>query len=218
MPAGLEPAFWDAEKGAVKWDDLTKEVAALRTAKAEWENARSTVPESPDKYEFKLPEGFQVPEGLQMNPDDPRLPMVRKMAHEGQFTQKQFELLARMDAEFKANEMAEFNKRAKAEGEKLGPDGGKARVDAVTRGLSGALGEQMTKHLVPMMVGAIQVQAFEHLLSKLSAQGTATAGYAPGAQTPNKAISDDEWNRMSQTEKMTFAIENSAKAPAQKRA
>lgn len=218
MPAGLEPVFWDAEKGSVKWDDLNREVAALRTAKAEWDNARSAVPESPDNYEFKLPEGFQVPEGLVLNPDDPRLPMARKMAHEGQFTQKQFELLARMDAEFKAAEAAEFNRLIKAEGEKLGPDGGKARRDAVTRGLVGQLGEAATRHLVPMMVGVAQVQAFEALLSKIANQGATTNGYSPAAQTPKKVISDDEWGKMSQTERMAFAIQNAAKQQAQKRA
>lgn len=216
MPDGLEVGFWDAEKGEVKWSDLNKEMAALRTAKAEWDNARSIVPENPDKYEFKLPEGFQLPEGLQVNPDDPRLPMVRKLAHEGQFTQKQFEALIRMEAEAKAVETAEFNKRAKAEGEKLGPDGGKARVEAVTRGLVGQLGEGMAKHLVPMMVGAIQVQAFEQILSKLSAQGAGANGYAPGGAGGGQKISDEEWNRMTPTERMTYAIQNSAKA--QKRA
>ncbi len=212
MPAGLEPHFWDAEKGAVKWDDLTKEIGALRTAKAEWENARSAVPESPDKYEFKLPEGFQVPEGLQMNPEDPRLPMVRKLAHEGQFSQKQFELLARMDAEFKAAEMAEFNKRAKAEGERLGPDGGKARVEAVTRGLVAQVGEDAAKHLVPMMVGAVQVQLFEKLLAKLSGQGTATGGYAPAGQPASQKISEEEWARLTPTEKFAYAHKNASAA------
>ncbi|MGL4297114.1 MAG: hypothetical protein ACRCTG_15485 [Aestuariivirga sp.] len=217
MPDGLEPAFWDAEKGEVKWGDLSKEVAALRTAKAEWENAKSVVPENPDKYEFKLPEGFQAPEGMQLNPDDPRLPLVRKLAHEANLSQKQFEALIRMDAEVKAAEVAQFNARMKAEQEKLGPDGGKARVEAVTRGLVGQVGQEMAKHLVPMMVGAVQVQAFEQLLSKLSAQGTATAGYTPGNAAGTGRISDEEWNRMTPTERMTFAIQNSAK-PVAKRA
>jgi hypothetical protein len=210
MPAGLDAAYWDGEKGAVKWEDLNKHLAELRTAKAEFDNARSVVPETPDKYEFKLPEGFTPPEGLQLDPNDARLPEVRKLAHEAGLNQKQFEALIRMDAQIKAQEMQAFQATLKAEQQKLGPDGGKARVEAVTRGLTAQVGEAGAKHLVPMMVSAAQVQAFEQLLSKIGNQGTATAGYAPGQGTPQKGISEEEWGKLSPTEKFAYARERRA--------
>lgn len=212
MPAGLDAAFWDPATGSIKFDDLNKEIAALRTAKAEWDNARSAVPESPDKYEFKVPEGFALPEGMSLNTDDPRLPEVRKMAHEARLSQEQFEALIKIDVAAKAMEKQALNRRLEQEQEKLGPDKGKARVEAVVRGLTGAVGEADAKHLVPMMVSAAQVQAFERLLGRVVNQGQATAGYQPGGQAGKSVMSDEEWNRLSPTEKFAMARERQQQA------
>lgn len=210
MPSGLDLAYWDQEKGAVKWDALNSEIAALKTAKAEWDNAKSVLPESPDKYEVKLPEGFQLPDGMTINADDPRLPEVRKLAHENGFTQKQFESLLKMDATLKQAEAKQMQEALTREQGRLGPDGGKARIDAVVRGLTAHVGEEGAKHLVAMLVSANQVQSFETLLGKMAAQGAASGGYQPGQGGVTKQWTEEEWSKLSAAERFTAARQGRA--------
>lgn len=67
-PEGLDDKFWDAATG-VKVGDLVEHLRELEAKAA----AREDVPGEAESYDLKLPEGFEVPKGLEIEfkADDP---------------------------------------------------------------------------------------------------------------------------------------------------
>lgn len=208
-PAGLDASFWDAEKGEIKFDDLGKELAALKTFKAEAEAKFAGVPDEPGKYEVKLPDDFKLPDGIEINVDDPRVGMAREIAHKAGLTQEQFSRMIQIDAQIKAAEAKQFAEVMAAEAQKIGPDGGKARVGAIETALAARVGPEHMKHIRAMIVSAAQVNALEALVKSMSTQGGTSAAYQPGGGAP-QGMTEDAWARMTPTEKFNYAYTKKA--------
>jgi len=172
-------------------------------------------PENADDYEMRLPETFAFPETARFgrddtsfDSDDPRMGLARNFAHANKLTQNQFENLIAIGVNADLAEQAAINEALKAEVEALGAKA-KERVKAVTDWLGAKLGGEAAAALVPMLMTAKQVQAFERLmqLNRGAVPGNPGAGREPGTSE----MSDAEYDSLSVLEKLTYARRNAGR-------
>lgn len=211
-PDYIPENWWDGDKG-FKADDFN----ALVARDAERAAELAQVPEAADKYEaklpatFKLPEGFKLPDGQEaaINPDDPRVAAARDFAFANKMSQAGFESLLEMGIQMDISEQGRLDEALKEQVEKLGTKG-QERVEAVTSWLGAKLGGELAGALAPMLYTAKQVEAFEALmrLNRGVVPGSPGAGRDPAGKTH---ISDEEYAKMSPTEKINYARQNSKK-------
>lgn len=206
-PEGLPDSYWDAEKNAVKTDDLVKRFNELSTKDAADAVRKNSLPASADAYKVELPKEFVMPSGVEFKFDEkaPELAQARAMAHAKGWTQQDFSEALGIFAAAKIGEEAQINTARAAEVTKLGATG-PARVDAVTQWMDA----QGLGVLKSTMVTAAQVQAWEAHITRLTSQGT-----APFSQQHRTA---PEQNKIPGYESMSFeqrrhAQEQRAAAP-----
>lgn len=208
-PDYIPENFWDADKG-FKADDLN----ALVALKAEQDSRAASVPASKDEYKVALPaefkiEGLEIKEGESLiDETDPRISFARDFAHSQGFTQPQFEGLIALGVQMDFAEQNSLNEAFKAQAEALGGKG-KERVEAVTNWLGAKLGGEAAAALAPMIMTAKQVQAFERIM-QLN-RGAVPGNPGAGRDTGKADISDEEYAKMSSTEKINYARQNSKK-------
>lgn len=208
-PDYIPENFWDADKG-FKADDLN----ALVALKAEQDSRAASVPANKDEYKIALPAEFKI-EGLEIkegespiDENDPRISFARDFAHSQGFTQPQFEGLIALGVQMDIAEQTSLNEAFKAQAEALGGKG-KERVEAVTNWLGAKLGGEAAAALAPMIMTAKQVQAFERIM-QLN-RGAVPGNPGAGRDTGKADISDEEYAKMSPTEKINYARQNSKK-------
>jgi len=158
-PDWLPESYWDAEKG-LKADDWKAHLATLQTEAEQAKARMAGVPEKADAYELKLPEGEKMPDGFQLNPDDPRVAMAREFAHANKLTQAEFQGLVALDTKIKQAETDWVRQQSAEAFKRLGPNG-QARVEAVKASIEARVGKELAPHLVAMLVTDNQVVAFE---------------------------------------------------------
>lgn len=172
-------------------------------------------PDSDEGYEMRLPETFEFPEKTQFGRDDaffdsndPRMALARKFAHTNKLTQDQFENLIAIGVKADLAEQAVLNEALQAEVEALGGKA-KERVKAVADWLGAKLGGDAAAALVPMLMTATQVRAFERLM-QLN-RGAVPGNPGAGRDTGKADISDEEYDGMSMSEKFAYARRNSGR-------
>ncbi|ASY64474.1 hypothetical protein SJ05684_c30500 [Sinorhizobium sojae CCBAU 05684] len=210
-PDYIPEDWWDAETG-FKADDFN----ALVAFKAEHDANLAQVPDSADKYEVKLPQDFKLPEGFKLaegqetfiDESDPRVAAAREYAHANKFSQAQFEGLIALGAQA---DIAEQTKLSEAVEEQRTQLGSKAqdRINAVTTWLGAKVGGELAAALTPLMYTAKSVQAFEALM-RLN-RGDVPGNPGAGRDAGRTEISDDEWAKMSPTQRINYAREHSKK-------
>lgn len=210
-PDYIPENFWDADKGF-----KTEDFNGLVAFKAEHDANLAQVPAKPDAYEvklpkdFKLPDGFELPEGQEspIDADDPRISHLREFAHANQMSQSQFEGMVALGAQMDIAEKASIDAALAEQSEKLGAKG-KERVSAVTTWLGAKIGGELAQAIAPMLFTAKQVEAFEALM-RLN-RGAVSGNPGSGRDSGKPQLSDEEYNKMSPTEKINYARQNSAK-------
>lgn len=181
-PDSIPEKFWDAEKGAVKTDDLINSHRELEGWKASVESLGAQVPEKPDGYKLELPKDVELPEGLEFkpNPDDPRVAPLREWAHKHRIPQDALSELYGVEAQAAIQSFKADKEFAEAEMQKLG-EKGPERVKAVEAWIDAVAGDkdaaQAGKDLLSFSDG---VKLFENLM-KLQAGPTAVRSGAEGA-------------------------------------
>jgi hypothetical protein len=192
-PEWLHERFYDAEKKAARFNDLAKSFGEAekklftrtddlkKQIEREFHEVRTKArPESPDKYEAKLPKDFSLPEGTTYTPDEahPMMKWWRGFAHEQGFGQEVFEQgIAQfvMGLEHAAPDIS-------AEIAKLG-ENGQVRVGNVETFIKANVGEQHAKALAPFVTSAAAVEALEAMIEK----GMGKRLAVPNVQTGGKA-------------------------------
>lgn len=169
-PEGLSPSFWDGDKNEVKLNDLIADHGNLSKFKTESEARFKDRPESPDKYELKLPETVKLPEGAEFRfePDSPLMKTARQLAFDSGRGQAGFEemlgLYAQSLIDMGAEDETFAAEQYQAEMTKLG-DKAKDRTDAVDSYLKANLSEDEYKALSAVTTTAAAVQAVEKLMT-----------------------------------------------------
>ncbi|WP_152413169.1 hypothetical protein [Brucella anthropi] len=203
-PDYLPEELWD-EKAGFKADAYNDLVAFKANRDAEL----AQVPESADKYEvrlpatFKLPDDVKVPEGeMVLNTDDPRIQLLREVAHSQNWSQAQFEDVLAMGVNMDIGDNKRLQEAAAAEREKLGSRGAD-RVNAVTTFLDAKIGKEHAGALRGMMFTAKQVEAFEALQRLV--RGDVRGNPNGGRDATPTELSDEEYQKLSPTERINYA-------------
>ena len=200
LPEGLPESFWDAEAKAVKVDDLVKSYADLNKFKTDQEAALSKRPESPDKYELKLPETFEMPEGMgfTFEADSELAKLGRDLAHAKGLDQEGFvnEILTpyvqheMAKAQQAQTEAEEFYKTEKAKlGEKADD-----RINAVDAYLKANFTPEQAEALSGAAITAPGVEAIEKLIGIAAGPQIKTGDAGAGAN----AITQEKLAEMQQ--------------------
>jgi hypothetical protein len=183
------------------------DVAVLMQTKAAADLRKTQVPASADAYETRLPEGLQLPAGIEFsfNKDSAEIKALQTWAFSQGFTGQQYrEMLGHYANSVAAQELIVAN-AAKAEVEKLGAMG-TARVTAVDQWLRGLLGDDHGKAVRGMMVTSKIVEGLEKLMTKFVSQGAASFrqdGREPPGQ-PGR-VSEEAYAAMSPAERWDYA-------------
>lgn len=182
MPDGLSENFWDAESGQVKLDDLIASHTELSTFKQTAEEQFANRPETADAYELSLPEGFELPEGVnfEFQPDSALAKLGRDLAFAKGLSQQDFqEQILKPYIEHELGKIAQdetdAEEFAKAEVNKLGEQG-QERLDAVDNWLQKSLSEDAYKALQPATTTAAGIEALEILMKGSGAPVVQTTG------------------------------------------
>lgn len=202
-PDYLPDAFWDAEKGEPKAGALSEALTKLGELEAAQAERAKQVPEKAEGYEPALPEGFKMPDGIeiQLDTNDPVYAAAREFAKERGLTQAEFSNMLALEAQRVATEHQKLSAAVAAERTKLG-ENRIARLDAVDSFLKGRLPEAQASALSNMLVTAAQVEAFETLMSSLTGDGV--GGFSQQGQGAKSSVSEDDWNRMSLEDRINY--------------
>lgn len=207
-PDYIPETFWDGDKG-FKADDFNAIIA--RDAERSAELAQ--VPPSADKYEVKLPHDFKL-DGLELkdgespiNPDDPRVAAARDFAHANKMSQSQFEGLVAMGVQIDVTEASRLQEALGKQVEALGAKG-QDRVTAVKQWVSAKLPAKQAEAILGTLYTRDQIEGFEALMRmNRGVPGNPGAGRDSG----NAELSDEEYEKMSPTERINYARQHSKK-------
>jgi hypothetical protein len=199
-PEGIPDSFWDDAAG-VKIPEMVSRMTELEALKAEIDGKKAAVPESADKYEAKLPESLELPEGVEfkIDPDDPLLSVARQVAHQAGLDQSGFEAMIGLYAQQRVAEMKDLDGARARQMEALGSNA-QARVDAAKTFVTAAAGPdamQYFDHVLQLKGG---VEAFEKIMQRASSGGLPSFS-GKGREGGGDAVSDDDWAKMSPTER-----------------
>ena len=208
-PEGLDDRFFDPEAG-VKWADLTKEYGELSALKAEVEAKSQALPKSADEYKIAFPDGYEVPEGFQIDEKSPLWQQGRDMAHKAGLTQEQFNAAAATMVDIIAKQEsgaeAYFADYAKAESAKLGPQAA-AMADAVTQWVEKSFSPEAAKIIGAsrVLVNADVLKGFSELMRAASSGGVSSLN-GGGREAGSGRISDEDWSKMSFAQRMSATM------------
>lgn len=204
-PEGLDDAYWDATAGTVKFQDLSKDVGALKAFKAEADVRAQGVGKKPEDYVFDLGDlkGLDG-QPAKLNADDPLLKGFRENAVKHGLTKEAANEMVRAYAATQLAtakaEREQFTALAAAETAKLG-DNAKARVDAVGTALKGRIGDKAQPFINLMSMSAAAVEGLEALL-----RTTTAPSYQPGGG----GTSEPDYKSMSPEERIEYARQATA--------
>lgn len=209
-PEGLPDAYWDAEKNTLKVDPAAlvkdlKQRDELLAFKSADDSRKLTLPDAPDKYEIKLPEGFKPPEGItfEFKTDDPLLARARELAHTKGVDQETFSEFLGLYAGAQIQDQATVTAAKADQIAKLGVNG-PARVDAVTNWMKARIGEADAGVMSTMLVTAAHVAAFEKLMRQSSSQGAGSFSQQHRQEQDTKP-SNEEYDKWSFAEKREYS-------------
>ncbi|MCA3700816.1 MAG: hypothetical protein IOB84_13670 [Brevundimonas sp.] len=175
-PEGLPDDLWDDAKG-VKTGDLW---AAYRDLKAEVDAAKADVPGETETYDLKLPEDFEVPEGLavEIAADDPLWADFQSLGKKFGLNKAAFGEFVGAFAKYQiAAQQADVNGYV-AEKTKLGANAD-TRINAADAWLKANLTSGQADALGAALTTAEGVQALEALI-RLKSDATAASGVGAG--------------------------------------
>lgn len=182
LPEGLPESFWDADAKAVKVDDLVKSYADLNKQQTDAAAALAKRPESPDKYELKIPETLELPEGMsfEFDPESDLAKMGRDLAYAKGLSQEEFleQVVApyvKHETERAAQDLTNSEEFYKTELSKLG-ENGQARIDAIGAYLAKNFTPEQAKAFEAATVTAPGVEALEKLINAANGQPVRTEG------------------------------------------
>lgn len=208
-PDWLPESLWDGEKGFKQqdFDDLV----AFRAERLSAEAAR---PETEEGYEVALPESFKLPDHIKLadgqqivDPADPRIAGLRKLAHEKGWSQQDFADVLAFGVNMDIAGSDRHVENLKAEMSKLGGRA-KQRVDAVTDWLGAKLGKR-AGGLIGKLTTAEDIAAFETIISLN--RGSVPGSPGAGRDTGKQELSDEEYEKMSPSAKINYARQHGKK-------
>jgi hypothetical protein len=175
-PADQQPPVPAGEKHKIgKFETTEDEFGAMMARQAQDDLKKSTLPPSPEAYKAELPADLKLPGGqtYTFNQNDPSLVAARNLAHAKGWSQGDFSEALGIFASHIAGEQAALAERSQQEIAKVGANGPQ-RVDAVSKWITGMVGEADAKPIRATIVTDAHVRFYEGLMNKLTSQGGAS--------------------------------------------
>lgn len=210
VPEGLDPAFWDETSG-LKAADLAAHLSELRAFKAAEDSKRSQAVGDPEKFELKLPEGWKPPvEGMdfQLDPDDELVAIGREIGAKDGWSQQKFEENVALVAKVRIAQAQQHEQRLAATiaetKQVLGPKTDE-RIAAVEQWVAAVMGPKVYEQIKPGLQHHLLVIGFENAMRHASSGGAPAYSQTGRAPAPSD-MTDDEWNKLSLTERLSRSI------------
>ena len=183
-PAWAPEGLWDAEKGELASDKLGQEFERLSKFESDDKARREALPKSADEYETKFSDDIELPEGWQINPDDPLWKSGKELAHKFGLTQEQFQEFASVKARELVAQAAFVKEMVARRDAELGAQGPE-RVEALHKFFDGAFDKETAVELKAGMVTARQIKALEAMQKALVDQGVTEFSALGRTNTPS---------------------------------
>ena len=147
--------------------DKYKTVADQAKAYTEAEKRLGAFTGAPEEYSLDLPEGYELPEGVEatLDKEDPLAVAFTAWGKENNVSQKAFSDMLAMYMDQQVRDYEAMTGTAQAEMERLG-DTGASRLDALAKWGKANMDEELFEKFRSAMVTADAVEAFEYVIGK----------------------------------------------------
>jgi len=158
-----------------RYEVSEQELASMLARQSQDDLKKLTLPPAPEAYKAELPADLKLPGGVEYKFDqsNPSLVDARNMAFAKGWSQQDFSDALGIFASHEAQQNAVLAERSALEIAKAGPNAG-ARVDAVGKFIVGMMGEADAKQIKSLIVTDSMLRYHEHMMQKISNQGTAS--------------------------------------------
>jgi hypothetical protein len=172
------------------------DIAAMMDRQAQEDLRAATRPASAEAYEAKLPADLKLPGGqtYTFDQNDPSLVAARNLAHAKGWSQQDFSEALGIFASHIAGEQAALAERSQQEIAKVGANGPQ-RVDAVSRWITGMVGEADARPIRATIVTDAHLRFYETIIGKLTSQGA--AGFSSAHRVPAEPPGIPGFDKMS---------------------
>ena len=155
---------------------LESDIRSALAHKLESDARAAALPQSPDKYDVKLPGDFKAPEGanFEFNKDDPLLARARELAHKRGLSQEEFSDFLGVYAASRIGEQQTLQTAREAQKAQLG-SAADSRIAAIDTWLHARVGQKADLIVSQLKVYPVasMVEAFEGIMREFSNQGSA---------------------------------------------
>jgi hypothetical protein len=199
-PEWLPEDQWDTTSNAIK-PEFGTHYGELKTFFDAEQARKAALPQKPEDIKFddvKLPEGITAPDGMEIkiNPDDPRIPVIRDMAIKRGWDQDTVNELVALDARMQIEGHNAEMQRIAAEDAKLGSNA-KDRKEAVGNWLRGLkdrdqLSAEEFNAVRVYAIDAAAVTALEKIMAMASGSVPGDGGRDP-ATKPAEVPQSERW-------------------------
>lgn len=196
-PEYIPEQFWDPQANAVK-PEFGQHYSELSTFKQTYDQQQEALKaRKPEdiKIEVKPPEGFKLPDGIELKIDekDPRIPIIRDLALKRGLDQDTVNDLVWLDAQMQIEAHNAERERVKAEDAKLGANG-KDRKAAVTNWITNFkdLKPEHKQEIEVLTATAAGVELVEMLMARASGSVPGAGGEPPRQPVPPLTI-EQRW-------------------------
>ena len=205
-PEYIPEKFWDAAAGKISDESaLSAHFNEIIARDAAEQSRRLALPESPDKYEVKLPDGFKPPEGVEFKFSDPLLAQARATAHKLGIGQEGFSELLGLYAGAQVANQQQIVAARNAEIAKLGT-AGPARVDALTTFWKAQLGEAEGAQVMSRVLTASDVALHEKIVARMQGQnGSSFSTRGREAPTQPGRLSPEQVAKLSPADRLDYS-------------
>jgi hypothetical protein len=171
---------------------------------------KATLPQKPDDYKLELSPDLTLPGNVEYKFDqnDPSLVAAKNWAHKHGMTQEAVSEILGIYAGHESAKEAELAARSAAEVAKAGVNAPQ-RVDAVTKWITGMVGEADAAPIRATLVTDSHLRFYEALMTKLSSQGTAS--FSQSHRTAPDANGIPGYDKMSFEQRRQAQDQNAAR-------
>lgn len=192
--AGIKGKIPESFEGDV--DKFVEAYSGLNEFKVSMDKRIESLPETPDGYDWRLPEDFEFPDGLPedfdksavLSQDDPDLPTLRELMAKHDAPQEMMDDLAKVMADRTLRQFQASLEGANEEKAKLGPDG-QTRIGTVKAMLAKRLPASVADAMADGITSADALIGMEKLLGSRGGVTNAPPGGADfSTMTPKERI------------------------------
>jgi hypothetical protein len=158
-----------------KYEVSEADLASMMDRQAQDDLRKATLPATPDEYKLELSPGAKLPGDAEykFNAGDPSLAALKNWAHAKGFDQSTLSEMLTIYATHEATQNATLAARSREEVAKAGVNAPQ-RVDAVSKWITGEMGEADAAPIKATLVTDAHLRFYEKMMQKVSSQGTAS--------------------------------------------